>query len=479
MRFKSTSSDQKFLLPPSIDEFVSMNSLARVVSDVVEQLDLNLLYSRFGTEGRPSYHPKMLLRVLFYAYSTGIQSSRKIAQRLQQDTHFMFLSGMQTPDFRTISDFRKKHLDLIKDFFKQIVLYCVELDMVTVGHIAIDGTKIKASASKKQSKDAESLQKEIEKLEQEISQLLSEAEQKDKAEDKEFGKTKRGDELPSQIQNKKDRKERLEQAKELLTKLGWNKINLTDPDSRFMKTTTHKQVSYNAQAAVDSDNQVIVANDVTTETSDDHQFIPMYEQTVENLGQTPKEASADCQYGNHKNYKYMRDNNINAYVPLDKKSLEVDSSKKTFKNIFSKEQFSYQAENDTYICPGGKELCHLCNTSRNDVSIRVYRSRNCDGCPLIKQCLLKNNKSKTRTLKIFETDPFVKEMHEKLISDIGREKYQKRMKTVEPVFGNIKTNLGFRSFVLRGHVKVRGEYNLMSIAHNIKKIHTYKFAQAA
>ena len=476
-RFKSTGSNQIFLLPPSLDELVPKDSLARLVSEIVEMLDLELLYRRYCRDGRPAYHPKMLVKILFYAYSNGITSSRKIAQRLEQDTHFMFLSAMEHPDFRTISDFRKNNLDLLGEFFKQIVLICVQLGMVSVGHISIDGSKIKASAAKKNTKDANQLQLEIEKLEQEISALFAEAETNDQDEDKKFGHQNRGDEIPQQVQDCLKRKQKLEQAKQLLEQRGLTKINLTDPDSKFMKTPTHLEVCYNAQLAVDSDNQIIVANDVTVDALDSRQFTPLYEQSVTNVGKAPDEVSTDCGYANHKNYKYIQNNNIDAYVPPDRNALKDETDEDPSKN-YSKEKFSYCADKDIYICPESRELHFVQFKKHRGCLIRVYRCTNCSGCPAIELCQDKKNKSKRRMLHIYETDDFIAHMRNKLKTEVGKQKYKKRLVTVEPVFGNLKYNLGFQEFSLRGHEKVRGEFNLMSIAHNLRKIHVYKLNQS-
>ncbi len=475
MKFKSNSSGQSFLLPPSLDEFVPQDSLARVVLEVVDYLDLKSLYLKYSSDGCPAYHPKIMLRILFYAYSNGIQSSRMIAQRLRQDTHFMYLSGMQIPDFRTISDFRKDNLDLIKGYFKQIVLYCIELDMVSVGHISIDGTKIKAAASKKQTKDMASIEKELKKLEQEISDILTKAEKIDQDEDKEYGKTKSGDELPEEIQDKINRKNRLEQAKEILAQRGSNKINLTDLDSNFMETSSGKELSYNAQAAADSDNQVIIANDVVTDRNDYHQFIPMYEQTVENVYRAPGEVSTDCGYATHKSYQYMLDNKIDAYVPLNLKTLEPYSTEAGY----TKDKFDYDPERDLFICPEGRTLPYFQTKTNKGNLVRAYRCSDCSDCHAIESCLHKNNKSKKRIIHRYRTDDYVAEMQQKLRSDQGRQIYKKRKITVEPVFGNIKHNLGLNQFFLRGLGKVHGEFNIMCIAHNLRKITAYKMKGTA
>jgi len=479
MKFKSSSRLQIFLLPPTVDELVPQADLVRVVAEVVDELDLSPLYRRYYEDGRPPFHPKLMLSVLFYAYSNGIRSSRQIAQRLQRDTHFMFLAARETPDFRTISDFRKNHLDLLKVFFKQIVLYCVELGMVSVGHISIDGTKIKASASKKQTRDADSLQKEIDKLEKEICEMIAEAEAIDAAENQTFGNEKRGDEIPHALRDKQLRRQHLHQAKELLKEKGWDKINLTDTDARFMKTPNAPamEVAYNAQLAVDSDHQVIIANDAVTAVNDQNQFVPIFEQVVDNVGQTPKKSSADCGYATHKTYEYIQQHSLDVYLP-DAQAAMVDDPNNP-KSRYTKDKFRYDEANDCYLCPEGRPLDFLQIKIKADLQGRVYRSRDCRGCPATAWCLRKNNKSHRKLLHIYATDPVIHQMRQKLNSPEGKAEYRQRLSTVEPPFGNLKQNLGFRYFLVRGHEKVRGEFNLMCIAHNLRKIHQYQLNKAA
>jgi len=478
MKFKSSSRHQIFLLPPTVDELVRPEDLVRLVAEVVDQLDLTPLYQRYYNDGRPPFHPQMMLSVLFYAYCNGIRSSRQIARRLERDTHFMFLAARETPDFRTLSDFRKNHLDRLKVFFKQVVLYCAELGMVNLGHISIDGTKIKASASKKQTRDEDRLQKEVEKIEKEIASLMAEAEAIDQTEDQAFGKDKRGDEIPQQLHDKRLRKQRLQSAKALLKEKGWDKINLTDTDARFMKTATStKEVAYNAQIAADAEHQIIIANDVVTQVNDQNQFSPIYEQVVDNLGQTPKEISADAGYATHKTYEYIQDHGLDAYLPdrLAAKSADPNDPK----SQYTKDKFRYDAATDCYICPQGLPLHYLQIKIKNDVQSRVYRSPDCSGCPAISWCLRKNNKSQRKELSIYATDSFIQQMRQKLNSPEGKAKYRKRLSVVEPPFGHLKHNVGFRYFLVRGHEKVRGEFNLMCIVHNLRKIHQYQMKRAA
>jgi len=219
---------QQFLFPPNIKDKLPDDHLAIIMNDVVENLDLTSLYLKVPLEGHPSYHPSMMLKVLIYAYATGTFSSRKIAKALYENIPYIYLSGWQNPDFRTVSDFRKNNLEEFKSLFKQVVELCNQLGLVKLGHIAIDGTKIKANASDAKTYDEKRIEKEIEKL-------VKEAKVTDDKEDSLYGKDFSGDEIPKEIRRQKDRIKRLKQLKDKLSNSGKDKINRTDPDAPFMK----------------------------------------------------------------------------------------------------------------------------------------------------------------------------------------------------------------------------------------------------
>ena len=458
---------QLMLLPPNIREMIPEDHLVHAINTVVEELDLSFIYVKYKNDegGRPSYHPKMLLKVLFYAYAIGIRSSRKIAARVESDVYFMYMAAMQRPDFRTISDFRKVHIEELGGLFRQIVLVCMKLGIAKVGHIAIDGTKMRASAGRRQTKSRKKLTEMEEKIDKEIKQILEEAEEVDDREDKLYG-DKRGDELPEELRNKEVLKEKIKKAKEKLEKEGWKEANTTDPDSRFMKDADGgKDLSYNSQIAVDEEAQVIVVNDVVQEVNDVHQFIPIYEQVKEETGKKPEEVSADCGYFSGENAIYIDKNEVDAYLP--DQMLEKEADKGVSK--FDKSRFKYNEGEDTLSCPTGEKLVFKQNYRQNGIPSRIYVGQRCQDCECRSEC----TRGKVRHVKISDVDHLRARMREKLLREEGRRKYNKRFSTVEPVFGNLKMNLGYRDFRLRGIKKVKGEFNLMCIAHNLKKIHKY------
>jgi len=215
-----------------------------VVDDVVNNLDLSCLYANISSEGNTAYHPKMMLKVLFYAYASGIFSSRNIAKALGENIAFIYLAAWQRPDFRTISNFRKNNLKQINDLFVQIVHLCQELKMVKLGHISIDGSKFKANAADRKTYDRK-------RVEREMKRILDQAAKQDQQDDALYGCENSGDELPKQIRDREQRIEKLKQIQKQLDQQGKDKINATDADAAFMKTTGGIKTAYNAQASVD------------------------------------------------------------------------------------------------------------------------------------------------------------------------------------------------------------------------------------
>jgi len=471
--FIAYNQEQLMLLPLNIREMILEDHLVHGVSTLVERLDLSSIYQTYKNSegGRPSYHPLMLIKVIFYAYAIGVRSSRKIAAGLESDVFFMYLAAMQRPDFRTISDFRKDHLEELKDLFQQIVVISMTLGIAKIGHISIDGTKMRASAGRRKTKSKESLDKLEQEIEKEIEKMLDEAEEIDEQEDRLYG-DKRGDEMPKELRKKEDLIKKIEEAKKKLKERGWKRINITDPDSRFMQDADGGiDMGYNTQVAVDEETQVIVANDVTSQVNDHHQFIPLYEQVVHITDKKPEEVSADCGYSNGKNYMYIEDNKIDAYLPDQMFDKEVDKEGKEKLSRYDRRNFKYSK--DTITCPEGKILVFKTNQKKDGIKSSIYVGQECSDCRERVEC----TRGSARYIKVSEVDGIIERMREKLLTEEGRQRYKKRLSTAEPVFGNLKKNLGYRDFQLRGLEKVRGEFQLMCIAHNIKKIHKYVTSQ--
>ncbi len=452
---------QMDLFPPSVRSLIADDHLCMVVNDVVIELDLSCLYTKVSNEGNPPYHPAMMVKILFYSYARGIFSSRKIADALKENVGFIFLAAWQRPDFRTISDFRKNNLKELGLLFAQIVLLCRQLGMVKLGHVSIDGTKIKANASDAKTYDAR-------RIDRETARWLDQAQDIDQKEDDQFGPDKTGDEIPEDIRNREQRIQRLKELKKKLEQSGSDKVNMTDPDAMFMKTKAGIKTAYNAQAVVDSAQQVIVAADVTSEAADVQQLLPMIEKAEQNLSKKIKQCSADAGYSSGENLKALQGRETDAYIP-DREYQAQQRGKGV--DDFHKDSFVYDEQLDCYLCVEGEKLnfSHL-QKRKGKQPLRIYRGRNCHQCRLFGVC------TKSKTGRSISRHPYEKElrqMRQKLDSDAGKAIYAQRKYVVEPPFGHIKSIMGFTSFSLRGDPKVKAEFKLVSLAHNLRKIWLY------
>lgn len=424
--FRPYDPDQIFLMPASLQEWLPKGHLTYFISDVVDYLDLSAIMCRYEEEkGYPPYHPAMMVKVLLYAYCIGVPSSRKIEKRLEEDIGFRVLAANNTPDFRTISDFRKDHLPALACLFLQVLKLCQKAGLVKLGHISIDGTKIKANASKHKAMSYKRMKEEEARLEAEIKELLQKAEMVDEEEDSRYGKNKRGDELPKELAFRESRLKKIKEARTALEAGARAEAeqaqsegkktsgvpedeaqrNFTDPESRIMPGPGGKyfEQSYNAQAAVDSAHQMITAADVTDQTSDRQQAVPMMKQVEENTGELPREMSADAGYFSGDAVKELTAQGIDVYMPPDRM------------------HHAYKMP----AAPRGR--------IPNDLSI-------------------------------------VDRMRRKLRTKQGRKRYGLRKELPEPVFGQIKQARGFRQFLLRGKQKVRGEWRFICTGHNLLKL---------
>jgi transposase len=415
---------------------VSEEPLVRCVDDVVRRLDLAELYSRYSDLGRPYYDCSMMLKVLFFGYCDGVRSSRSLSRHIRYDVRYRYFCGSLRPDFRTINRFRQMNLDLLSRYFAQIVLECAESGLLDVSELALDGTKIRASASgrrKGKKRSADDLAAGFRaKLAEDIA-----ADGSDEDSDDTDGSSEVGTD---------------EEAV---------KPAISDPDSRYMKTSEGgRRLSYNSQVVVDR-NQVIVASDVSNNADDSVQFKSMMDQSMKMLDGGVDKVLADGGYYSGSNLKYAADAGIDLYLPVPRTGNVPDER-------FHQDSFVYDEERDSYTCPAGERLKYLRSRRRKGKYIRVYgRSRSvCGSCEFRKSC----TKARVRRLEISEYYRYEHEMKAKLATEKGGSAYDRRKQLVEPVFGNIKFNLGYVRFSLRTLAKVRGEFLLMCIAHNLRKL---------
>jgi len=482
LNVRSYNNKEQLLFPPSIGDYLSKDHLAWVIDEVIEQLDLECLYKKVPSIGNPSYHPKMMLKLLFYGYTTSNFSSRKIQKALETDVAFIFLSGMQKPDFRTISDFRKNNLKELSNIFVQIVRLCRELGIVQLGHIALDSTVIKASCHREQFYDEERLVEEERKLHTKIQELLERAEKTDTREDGLYGTDLRGDELPKDLRSSQDRLRKIQQAKKKLEEERLKEINLTDTDATFQRLKEGiVKPGYRAEVSVDEKSQVIIACDITNRRTDYDELIPLVEQTEKNLPDIKaKESvilSADSGYSSMERLKELESKEyIDAYIPDAKYQGKERGKRIDEDSPFHKNRFLYNIEKDVYICPDNKELSFKRRRKeKSGAMCSRYMCHESKACQYFGIC---TNNPRGREISIYDNRDVFYNMRQKLDTLEGKAIYCKRKIIVEPVFGNIKHNLRFREFLLRGIAKTKAEFTLIAIAHNIKKIAKFLRKQA-
>jgi transposase len=451
--FRAYNLEQRLLLPPDMRQWLPEGHLALFLLDVVEQLDLSEILETYESgdgRGQPPYHPVMMVTLLLYAYCTGKPSSRRIERATHEEVTYRVVAGDQHPDHDSIAAFRQRHLQAVARLFVQVLQLCEAAGLVKLGHVALDGTKIKANASKHKAMSYERMGAQEQGLEEEVARLLEQAQQVDAAEDAEYGKGRRGDELPAELARREGRLRKIreakaaleaaarvqaeqaaEQAREKLAerarreaetgkKMGGQapqvpdpeqaqpaptaQHNFTDPESRIMKDGATKgfEQAYNAQAAVDSTAQIIVAAAVTQEANDKQQLVPVLEQVQQNCGRLPERASADAGYFNGEQLTNEKLRDVDLYVPPDR------------------QQHGATVETASAAAPAEASV--------------------------------------------------VDQMRHKLQSAAGQAVYKWRKAIVEPVFGQTKEARGFRRFSFRGLAKVAAEWNLIALTHNLLKL---------
>ena len=462
-KFKPVNNDQIFLLPPSINEFIDDNHLSKLVSEVVDSLDTKAIESKYSELGQKSYHPKLLLKLLFYGYAIGIRSGRKIATACESDLAFMYLSSMYRPDFRTINDFRKTNVDIVEKLFVEVLKICSSLQMINIGTIVIDSTKLRANASSRRTKTYSQYEKWVAGLEQQAKEIMEEAANQDKQEDEKYGESKRGDELPASINTREKLKSKI---KEVMSKMNLGeKMNLTDNDAKTILNKGSLSASYNCQAAVTT-NGVIVSAYATNAASDKEQLLPVIEQAQKNTEQQAVNILADSGYASYDNYELLNELNKTILVPDQEIAKEAANA---IANPFHRTHFTYDSKNNVYICPENKPLTlyksnyvHEATKQRG----KAYRGIQCSDCSSKSQC----TKGAARQLIVENRMPLRDKIRKLLDSPDGKKLYKLRQQTIEPVFGNLKHNLKYTMLHLRTLKKVNAEWLLICLTHNLKQI---------
>lgn len=452
--FREYDQQQSFLLPPSLDDWLDEDDEARFISEVVDEvLDLTAVYASYeSASGAPPYDPRMMLKLLLFAYSTGVTSSRELERRCKRDIAFRWLSGNQAPDYRSLARFRRRHLDALPGLFAQVLAVCAQAGLVRLGRVALDGTKLHANASKHKAMSYDRIVPKIDQLQAEVDGLLAEAEAVDQAEDDEHGPDRRGDEIPAELARREGRLAKLRAAKAQIEADAAEKAaaaarqkaaaagkpdeqveqaaveaagravpkpkaqrNFTDPEARMMKTNHGFDYAFNAQAAVDEGHQVVLAASVTQQATDVQQFVPMVEQTARGLaaagiGQRPDAVLADA--------GYCSEANLQAAENLDGRSLIATGR---------------QRHGETFPTVG------VADPVPEDATRR-------------------------------------ERMAHALRTEQGHADYARRKAIVEPAFGQMKTRQNAGRLRLRGLAGAHGEWLLHTLCHNLRKLRNARMA---
>lgn len=457
MPFKDINRDQECFLPSSLSDLIPSDDILFSILNITEKIDTTRIELKYDDLGRNAYHPKMMIAIIYYAYTQGIFPSRCIEKALRYDIRFMYAAGMHRPSFNRICQFKRENYTELIDCFVQIVQECCRSGLATLQSISIDGTKLEASASPKKTKSREDVEKELTEIKERIKELVDFGQQADD----EKNETDDSNLADIQRQELEARQRQLEEAKAILdADEKQARINFTDLECREQKKIG---LGYNAQAAVDPDHQLIIAADVVSAPNDQNQLIPMIEQIERNTDSEghSKQINADAGYASRRNFIALDEgkNHIDAYIPPQ--SLAQESMG------FDKCCFEFDPVNLTAQCPMNHPMKFLSKEERNGVMTFRFAGTSCSSCPSKSSC----TKSSYRVVRFREGDALVNAMSSKMQTSAGSSAMQERRQTVEPVFGIMKHNLGFKRFLHRGLVKVRGEFILLCTALNLRKIH--------
>ena len=497
--FKSYNPNDNLLFPPCLGDFLPKNHNVRVVSAIIDRLDISEIERGYKGGGASSYNPRMLLKVIVYAYLNNVYSGRKMERLLEENIAYMWLSGMQRPDFRTINLFRSKRLaGKFDSLFTQVVLLLNEEGFVSLDVQYIDGTKIESVANRYSFVWKGSVEKNKARLESKVRTVLEMAEETLALEEKEAEEELSSEEMERRaeaILDKMDRegisdkrmrkaveKVRSEKAPKMreyedkLETLGErNSFSKTDPDATFMRmkedamNNGQTKPGYNIQIA--TENQFITNYGIFWRPTDQGTLIPFLESFQAKYGRQSGEVCADSGYGSEQNYEYMFGNGITPYVKYN--MFHAEDKRKRRQNPFLVQNLFYNETEDYFVCPMGQHMEHIGDmTVKSDLgyesTVSRYGARNCTGCPLRGMCY--RGASDRRVIEVnHRNNAFRRKAKELLSCDRGLHHRSNRPIEPEAVFGNIKFNHGFKRFRLKSNEKVKTEFGLIALAHNIRK----------
>ena len=499
--FRSNNQNQQMLLPPSLEEIIDRNHPVRLINKIIDDLNIDVLYKLYEGNGAPAYDPRTMLKILFYAYTSNIYSSRKIEAAVKENVTFMWLASMQRPDHNTINSFRSNRLkDVLKDIFSELVLELNRQGQLSIKDIYTDGTKIEANANRYTFVWANSIRNRKEKILERLEELWNYADQVTNGEMIEACPTeaeeltaekvsKMIDNLNNKLKDlkidkkikkqiaygKKNYPEQLERyAKQEEDLGGRNSCSKTDNDATFMRMKDDHlkkgqvKAAYNVQ--ISTNNQYVVDYTVHQTAGDTTTLIDHILNHEFYYGELPEQVTADAGYGSEENYVFAEKNNIEAFIKYN--TFYRESKRKWKEDIYRSENLEYNPDTDSFSCPIGKPMVKIETYEKITKTgfkqeISVYRAQNCEGCPLREECY--EGAGNRRIYVNHNVRRLRKKAKEKLNSPEGLAKRSRRPIEPESVFGNIKQNKNFKRFMLRGIEKVTIEVGLLSIAHNLGK----------
>lgn len=498
--FKPYTQHQTMMLPPSLEELIPQDHMVRVVNKTIDGLNITPLIATYKGGGSSSYNPLMLLKVLVYAYLSKNYASRKIAKALCEDVNYMWISGMQRPDFRTVNIFRSSRLKGVVDqVFGSMIEFCIANKYIKLENYFVDGTKMEANARKTSYVWSKNTERYKEATQKKIKELLEHIEEVNRQENAEYGEsdleelgngsTITSEKLKEQIEklntiinppkpkkealkelqtNQLPKLERYEEQERLLG--GRKSYSKTDTDATFFRMKNDQLLpAYNVM--IGTEDQFIINYSIHQKASESNQFIKHFTKFTRTTGLIPENAVGDAAFGSEENYAFLEEHGVGNYLKYN--TYHREKTKKHRDNRYHKDNFQYVENTDTYRCPEGRELIfnrvgEKITDNGYQQETRIYECIDCGGCPVASLC---KKGLGNRTINVNpRLEQYRAQARANLASDYGIALRQKRGVDVEPVFGDIKMNQGYRRFRLRGKEKVNVEFGLLSIAHNVKKI---------
>jgi len=465
---KGENRKQQLLFPPSIDEYVSEDNSVRAIEDYVELLDMIKLgftnSALNSADGRPAYHPKVLLKIYIYGYLNKIRSSRKLEQEITRNVEMMWLCSGLKPSYKTIANFRKDNSKALKQVFREFTLLCKELDLITGELVAVDGAFLRANASKNQLIMKKSVLMDLKIINEKIDNYLEKMEFADNEEKREKDlKPLPTNSLPKIV----ERKAKLDKDLALLEEMGLTQYNRTDPDAKLMVKPSHNLMAYNSQIVVDDKFKFIVATEVSSDNNDYGKLHSMAIETKEITKNDNITIVGDTGYYSAKEIAKCQEDGINAVVAIPNKEKQQKN-----RGYYLHSEFIYNKESDTFTCPNQQILTKSNSviTKENGTKSYVYRagSKTCNACSLRDKCIPK--KTAYKRVSRIEYDDIVIKYKKKMKTDNAKALIKKRGSIVEHPFGTIKRNLGWDHFLVRSIEKVSGENALIMFSYNFRRL---------